>query len=132
MNPNLAMFLSFVVVGLFSFISIAAWTGTRHQERKDFYRSEMLKKLAETGPGAVIEYLREEEQQEDRRRAEQRGREREGFRLTGLILLAVGSTMAISMYYVVRDLPVYLFGLIPASIGLVFFAMSLSGGRKSG
>jgi len=126
------MFLSFVVVGLFSFISIAAWTGTRHQERKDFYRSEMLKKLAETGPGAVIEYLREEEQQEDRRRAEQRGREREGFRLTGLILLAVGSTMAISMYYVVRDLPVYLFGLIPASIGLVFFAMSLSGGRKSG
>lgn len=131
MNPNLAMFLSFVVVGLFSFISIAAWTGTRHQERKDFYRSEMLKKLAETGPGAVIEYLREEEQQEERRRAEQREREREGYRLTGLILLAVGGTMAISMYYVVRDLPVYLFGLIPASIGLVFFAMSLSSGRKS-
>jgi hypothetical protein len=129
-NPNLAMFLSFVVVGLFSFISIAAWTGTRHQERKDFYRSEMLKKLAETGPGAVIEYLREEEQQEERRRAEQREREREGYRLTGLILLAVGGTMAISMYYVVRDLPVYLFGLIPASIGLVFFAMSLAGTRR--
>ncbi|HEY7186984.1 MAG TPA: hypothetical protein VH436_10570 [Vicinamibacterales bacterium] len=130
MNPNLAMFLSFVVVGLFSFISIAAWTGTRHQERKDFYRSEMLKKLAETGPGSVIEYLREEEQQEERRRAEQREREREGYRLTGLILLAVGGTMAISMYYVVRDLPVYLFGLIPASIGLVFFAMSLAGTRR--
>jgi hypothetical protein len=124
------MFLSFVVVGLFSFISIAAWTGTRHQERKDFYRSEMLKKLAETGPGSVIEYLREEEQQEERRRAEQREREREGYRLTGLILLAVGGTMAISMYYVVRDLPVYLFGLIPASIGLVFFAMSLAGTRR--
>jgi hypothetical protein len=125
-NPSLAMFLSFVVVALFSFISIAAWTGTRHQERKDFYRSEMLKKLAETGPGAVIEYLREEESQEDRRLAEQRGREFEGYRLVGLILLAVGSTMAIAMYYVVRELPVYLFGLIPASIGLVFFSMSLS------
>ena len=131
MNPNLAMFLSFVVVALFSFISIAAWTGTRHQERKDFYRSEMLKKLAESGPGAVVEYLREEERQEDRRRAEQRGREREGYRLVGLILLAVGSTMAIPMYFVVPDLPVYLFGLIPASIGLVFFSMSLFGRRSA-
>jgi Flp pilus assembly protein TadB len=130
-NPNLAMFLSFVVVALFSFISIAAWTGTRHQERKDFYRTEMLKKLAENGPGAVVEYLREEDRQEERRRAERRGREREGQRLVGLILLAVGSTMAISMYYVVPDLPVYLFGLIPASIGVVFFSMSLVGRRSA-
>jgi hypothetical protein len=125
-NPSLAMFLSFVVVAVFSFISIAAWSGTRHQERKDFYRSEMLKKLAESGSGAVVEYLREEESQKDRRRAEQRGREFEGYRLVGLILLAVGSTMAIAMYFVVRELPVFLFGLIPASIGLVFFSMSLS------
>ena len=132
MNPSLAMFLSFVVVAVFSFISIAAWSGTRHQERKDFYRSEMLKKLAETGPGAVIEYLREEESQEDRRRAEERGHQFEGYRLVGLILLAVGSTMAIAMYYVVRELPVYLFGLIPASIGLVFFSMSVFGRRRSG
>ena len=131
MNPSLAMFLSFVVVALFSFVSIAAWTGTRHQERKDFYRSEMLKKLAESGQGAVLEYLREEERQEDRRRAEQRGREVEGYRLVGLILLAVGSTMAIAMYFVVPDLPVYLFGLIPASIGLVFFSMSLAGRRSA-
>jgi hypothetical protein len=128
--PSLAMFLSFCVVALFSFISIAVWTGTRHQERKDFYRSELLKKLAESGQGAVVEYLREEERQEDRRRAERRGREFEGYRLVGLILLAVGSTMAIAMYYVVREVPVYLFGLIPASIGLVFFAMSLAGGRR--
>lgn len=131
MNPNLAMFLSFVVVALFSFISIAAWTGTRHQERKDFYRSEMLKKLAESGPGAVVEYLREEEKLREQRRAEQRRREGEGYRLVGLILLAVGTTMAIAMYFVVPDLPVYLFGLIPASIGLVFFSMSLSGRRQS-
>src|SRR5262245_624879 len=111
------MFLSFVVVALFSFISIAAWAGTRHQERKDFYRGELLKKLAESGQSAVLEYLREEEQQDERRRAEQRGREREGYRLAGLILLAVGTTMAIAMYFVVREPPVYLFGMIPASIG---------------
>ena len=132
MNPNLAMFLSFLIVALFSFLSIAAWTGTRHQERKDFYRSEMLKKLAESGSGAVTEYLREEEKQKEQRRAEQRLREGEGYRLVGLILLAVGTSMAIAMYFVVPDLPVYLFGLIPASIGVVFFSMSLSSSRRSG
>jgi len=130
-NPSLAMFLSFVVVALFSFISIAAWTGTRHQERKDFYRSEMLKKLAESGPGAVIEYLHEEERQQERRRAERRMHERDGNRLVGLILLAVGSTMAIAMYFVVRETPVYLFGLIPAGIGLVFFSLSFGGRNQS-
>jgi hypothetical protein len=128
--PSLAIFLSFAVVSLFSFLSIAAWAGTRHQERKDFYRSEMLKKLAEAGPAAVVEYLREEETLEERRRAERRESEREGSRLVGLILLAVGGSMAIAMYFVVRELPVFLFGLIPASIGLVFLAMYVFGGRR--
>ena len=121
------LFLSFSVVSLFSFISVAVWSGTRQQERKDFYHSEMLRKLAESGPGAVVEYLREEERQEERRRAEQRVREREGQRLGGLILLAIGITMAIAMYYVVREVPVYLFGLIPAGIGLMLL---VSAGRR--
>ena len=115
---SLAIFLSFAVVSLFSFLSIAAWAGTRHQERKDFYRSEVHRKLAESGPGAVVEYLREEEKQEERRQAEQRRRERDGSLLIGLILVAVGGTMAIAMYFVVRELPVFLFGLIPGGIGL--------------
>ena len=123
------LFLSFGVVSLFSFVSVAVWSGTRQQERKDFYRSEMLRKLAESGSGAVVEYLREEERQEERRKAEYRVREREGHRLGGLILLAIGITMAIAMYYVVREVPVYLFGLIPAAIGLVLLATSSAGRR---
>ena len=123
------LFLSFGVVSVFSFISVAVWSGTRQQERKDFYRSEMLRKLAETGSGTVVEYLREEERQDERRRIEQRVREREGQRLGGLILLAIGITMAIAMYYVVREVPVYLFGLIPAAIGLVLLATSSAGRR---
>ena len=126
---GLWLFLSFGVVSMFSLGAVAVWAGTRHEERKDFYRSEMLKKLAESGPGAVVEYLREEERQEERRRAEQRVREREGGLLAGLILLAVGVTMAIAMYYVIREVPVYLFGLIPAGIGLVFLGMSSFGRR---
>jgi hypothetical protein len=126
---GLWLFLSFAVVSMFSFVSVAVWSGTRQQERKDFYRSEMLKKLAESGSGAVVEYLHEEERQDERRRAEQRVREREGSRLAGLILLAVGITMAIAMYYVVREVPVYLFGLIPAGIGLVLLGASPFGRR---
>ena len=117
---NIFLFLSITIISTFGFISIAVWTGMRHQERKDFYRGEMLKKLAEGGQGAVVEYLREEERQQDRRRAEQRAREREGLRLAGLILVAVGGAMIIAMYYVIREIPVYLFGLIPLAIGLVF------------
>ena len=117
---DLWLFLSFCVVSVFSFISVAVWAGTRQQERKDFYRGDMLKKLSETGPNAVIEYLREEERQEDVRRREQRAREREGIRLAGLILVAVGGAMIVAMYYVIRGVPVYLFGLIPLAIGLVF------------
>jgi hypothetical protein len=119
------LFLTVSVISTFAFISVAVWTGTRHQERKDFYRGEMLKKLSEAGSGAVIEYLREEERLDERRRAEQRGREREGIRLAGLILVAVGGTMIIAMYYVVRGIPVFLFGLIPLAIGLVFLGQSL-------
>jgi len=125
------VFLSIAVISTFAFISIAVWTGVRHQERKDFYRGETLKKLAESGPGAVVEYLREEERQDDRRRAEQRVREREGFRLSGLILLAVGISMTVAMYFVIREIPVYLFGLIPLAIGLVFL-VSQAGRRTSG
>jgi hypothetical protein len=121
---GLWLFLSFGVVSMFSFISVAVWTGIRHQERKDFYRAEMLKKLAESGSGTVVEFLREEERQEDRRRAAQRVREREGIRLAGLINVAVGITMAIAMYYVIREVPVYLFGLIPAAVGVVLLAAS--------
>ena len=125
MNPSLAMFLSFVVVSVFSFISIAAWAGTRHQERKDFYRSETLKKLAETGPAAVIDYLREEETLAERRRAERRRREREGYRLAGLILIAVGGVIAIGLRKIVPETPVYILGMAPLAIGVVFLGTAM-------
>ena len=130
MNPNLAMFLSFVVVSLFSFVSVAVWAGTRQQERKEFYRSETLKKLAESGAAAVLEYLREEERLEERRRAEERERMIGGYRLAGLILLVVGGGFAIALHQIVREAPVYLFGLIPFGIGMVFLLMSFMGRRR--
>ena len=125
------LFLSFVVVSVFSFVSVAGWAGTRQQERKDFYRSETLKKLAESGSAAVLEYLREEERLDDRRRLEERDRAREGSRLGGLILMAVGGALAIALQQIVRDQPVYLIGLIPIGLGIVLLGTSLIGRRRS-
>jgi len=116
---GLWLFLSFAVVSLFSFVSVAIWAGTRHQERKGFYRSETLKKLAESGSAAVIEYLREEERLEERRRAEERDRMREGSMLGGLILLAVGGVLTFVLHMIVPDMPVYFIGMIPFAIGIV-------------
>ena len=131
MNANLAMFLSFLMVSVFSFISVAAWAGTRLQERKDFYRSETLKKLAESGPAAVVEYLREEERVEERRRVERRNRVVEGNRVGGMILLAVGGGLMIALYQIVRETPVYLFGLIPLGIGIVLLLASFMDRRRA-
>src|SRR5262245_20286121 len=125
------LFLSFGIVSLFSFISVAVWTGTRQEERKAFYRSEMLKKLAESGSAAVIEYLREEERQEERRIAERQKRIVEGNRVAGLILIAVGSVITVGLRKIVPDMPVYILGMTPLAIGVVFLGLSLFGRRAA-
>ena len=125
MNPNVAMFLSFLVVSIFAFISVAAWAAARTAERKDFYRSETLKKLAESGPAAVTEYLREEEQAEERRRAGARARMHEGNRLAGLILIVVGATVTVALHQILRTVPIYLFGIVPIGVGVVLLGSTL-------
>lgn len=124
------LFLSFAVVSTFSFVSVAVWVGTRHEERKQLYRSETLKKLAEAGPGAVIEYLREEEQIANRRRAVERERAREGFWLSGLILVAVGGALMYALRMIVPAIPVYLVSLAPIAVGVVLLLMPFTMRRR--
>jgi hypothetical protein len=124
---GLFIFLSFATVALFSFVSIVIWAGTRYEERKGFYRSETLKKLAESGPTAVIEYLREEERLNDKQQENRRRRSLEEGGLAGWILLVVGITLTIALHQIIRELPVYLLGLIPLGIGMVLLLRSLIG-----
>jgi hypothetical protein len=58
-------------------------------------------------------------------------REREGKRLGGLILTVVGGALALALYQIVREVPVYLIGFIPAGIGLVLLGVSLTSRRLS-
>jgi Flp pilus assembly protein TadB len=131
MESGLWIFLSFAVVSVFSFVAVAVWAGTRQQEREGFYRSETLKKLAESGSAAVIEYLREEERLEDRRRAERYEQMIQGNRLGGLILLVVGALVAAALLRLVPSAPVYLFGMIPFGIGLVLLLTPFINRRRS-
>ena len=122
----LFLFLSVASLALFSFIAVAAWAGERRQEREAYYKSEMLKKLAELqGPGATaaIEYLREQERIATRRR-------REGQKLGGLITAGVGIGMMVFLAGVARNdpEPAWLMGIIPVLIGvaLLFYAYVLA------
>ena len=109
------MFLSVAAIALFSFVAVASWSDARRREREAYYRSETLKKIADGGGNAAVEFLREEEKTAVRRR-------REGMKLGGLITVAVGIGFMVFLKAQVREEPAYLIGLIPLLIGIVLLA----------
>ena len=101
-------------IALFSFLAVASWSDARRKERETFYKSETLKKIAESsgeGARAAIELIREQEKNAANRRFE-------GMKLGGLITAVVGIGVMALLHGLVRDEPVYLAGLIPLLIGL--------------
>jgi hypothetical protein len=101
-------------IALFSFLAVAAWSDARRRERETYYKSETLKKIAESsgeGARAAVELIREQEKNVVRRR-------REGMKLGGLITAVVGIGVMALLRGLVTDAPVYLAGLIPLLIGL--------------
>jgi hypothetical protein len=110
----LFLFLSVGAIALFSFVAVAAWADARRKEREAYYRSETLKKLAETqatGGSSALEFLREQDRLASRR-------QREGQKLGGLITTAVGFGMMIFLRAVEHEKPAYLVGLIPLLVGV--------------
>jgi hypothetical protein len=91
-SPTLVLAASVLgLVCIFAFASVVIWTDARRREREALYRSELLKKLAETpGPGAdaVLSSLRDD----DRRR---HSRRREAFSLAGMLCSALGVAVLI-------------------------------------
>jgi Flp pilus assembly protein TadB len=124
MLDHVAVF-AFAAVGalsLFSFLAVASWADARRKEREAYYKSETLKKIAESqgaGATATLELMRDEE----KRAAHQL---REGQKLGGLITLAVGIALMIFLRGVTgpTDKGVFLVGLIPALIGVALLVHS--------
>ena len=119
---GLILMVCFVTV--FSFLAVAAWLRTRLRERQALYKSETIRKIAESQDGtAALQYLRESEQNAARQR-------REGQKLGGLITLAVGIGLMIFLRRVPmspeadRDTSAYLVGLLPVLVGVALLIYS--------
>jgi len=103
-----------VMVALFTFLSIASWGEERRKEREALYRSEVLKKLADqlgSNAGPVLEFIREQERTELRKK-------REGLKLGGLITSAAGIGVILLLRAVAAAEPIWVAGAIPLLIGV--------------
>jgi len=115
MVPVAAMFVPIIgSIALFSFLGVATWSDARRKEREAYYRTEALKKIAESsseGAKSAVEYLQEQERSARRRRME-------GMKLGGLITAAVGIGLMVMLRGLEHEEPAYLVGLIPLLIGV--------------
>jgi hypothetical protein len=113
------LFLSVGAVALFSFVAVASWADARRKEREAYYRSETLKKIAESqGAGAVLDLLREEQKQAVTKR-------REGLKLGGVVNIAIGVGLMVFLGGLIQDERIYLVGLIPLFIGVALLGYVL-------
>ena len=129
MVPNgLFLFLSVVMVSVFSFVSIAVWTEARRKERESYYKTESTRRLAEMPAEAaqqVIEVLKEEERI---RQAELRTKEVktiEGMKIGGLVNIAIGVALMFLIRGTSQENSAYLVGLIPGLIGVALLVYAL-------
>lgn len=122
-TESIAVFIPIVtIICVFTFLSIASWSGARQKEREAYYKSETLKRIAESqGPGATsaLELIREEARVSTRKA-------REGQRLGGLATVAVGMALTPFLWAVLDpgDKGVALVGLIPFLIGVAMLVYS--------
>ncbi len=111
-----------VIIAVLAFVPVIVWVQARRKEREAFYRSEIIKKIAESpASGAALEYLRENEQIKNRRI-------REGIKLGGLITSFVAIGLMVFLRAIVPLQPIYLVALIPllAGVALLSYAHFLA------
>jgi hypothetical protein len=118
---GLFLFLSVLMICIFSFISIAVWTEGRRKEREAYYKAESMRRLAEMPGDAakyVIEVMREEERIRQGNHYAEEVRKREGMKLGGLITIAVGVALMSLIGFAGHDPGAVTVGLFPGLIGV--------------
>jgi hypothetical protein len=112
------LFLAVGAVALFGFLAVAAWSGTRAQERESYYKNDMLKKLAESDTQsavATLDYLREKERTAE---VKSEAKKREGYLVGGLVNMGIGIGLMAFLAEISHDRALGLVGLIPFLIGV--------------
>ena len=99
---GLFLFLSVVMICVFTFVSIAVWTEARRKEREAYYKAESMRRLAEgSGEGAryALEMMREEELTRKQRAIAEEVKRIEGLKIGGLVNVGVG----VGLYLMMRN-----------------------------
>lgn len=114
-RPDTAVFffLAIASIALFTFLAVASWSGSRAEERKSYYKNDMLKKLAESpaeGAAATLDYLREQQRFAARKK-------RGEMQLGGLVTAVIGVALMVFLAATAHPTPVFLVGLFPLLIG---------------
>ena len=113
------LFLSVGAVALFGFLAVAAWSGTRAQERESYYKNDMLKKLAESDTQSAVATLQYLQEKERAREAKSQAKKREGYLVGGLVNMGVGIGLMVFLAGISNEKPTLgLVGLIPFLIGV--------------
>jgi hypothetical protein len=101
-------------VALFTWLAVDSWVNARRKEREAFYRSETIRRIADSagGPDGVIRFIREEE-----RISTLKTRER--LKLAGLI--SAGGGIGFGFFAVMIQLthPAWSITLVPVSLALI-------------
>jgi hypothetical protein len=115
------LFLSVVMVSVFSFISIAVWVEGRRKEREAYYKAESLRRLTEMpaeSAAQVIAMLQEDERLRYNRELDNEWKKVAGIKLGGLINVAVGAALMVMIYCTSDNRGASMVGLIPGLIGV--------------
>ncbi|HEY6850225.1 MAG TPA: hypothetical protein VI320_28965 [Terracidiphilus sp.] len=125
---GLFLFLSVLMVSVFSFISIAVWSEARRKEREAYYKAESLRRVAEMpGEGAryVIEVMKEDERIRQAQQFSDEIKKREGMKIGGLINIAVGVGLFLLIYFTSSEKGAAFVGFIPGLIGVALLVYAL-------
>jgi hypothetical protein len=121
-NVGVALFgfLAIGAVALFSMIAVASWANARQKERETYYKTDMIKKVAESqgaGAASALELMREEARIAS-------VRTKEGLKIGGLVMVAIGIGLLVFLHALVTDAPVYLCGVLVFLIGAALYGGS--------
>lgn len=125
---GLFLFLSVLMVCVFSFISIAVWTEARRKEREAYYKAESLRRVAEMpGDGAkyVVEMMREDERIHEAKSFANEIKKLEGMKIGGLVNIAVGAGLFCLIYFTSDNKGAAYVGMIPGLIGVALLVYAL-------
>jgi hypothetical protein len=108
-------FLAIGAVALFAiFLPVTTWLESRRKEREAFYKSETLRRIAESSPDGAKAALELMEQQNYNEQV----KKREGIKIGGLVNIGVGAGLCVFLGIQTNWTgPTYV-GLIPGFIGV--------------